>query len=58
MDNPPKLATYVLDTAMRKQTHITQIRHEPPPQTTGGKDESNIVFMRKQHRVFVTIRNE
>ena len=35
---------YVLDTTMRKQTQITFIRHEPSLQTTGGKDEPNIVF--------------
>ena len=59
MDNPEKLVTqgtrqrnskqnttqYVLDTNMRKQTQITFIRHEPSLQTTGGKDEPNIVFM-------------
>ena len=37
---------YVLDTTICKQTQITQARHEHS-QTTGGKDESNIVFMRK-----------
>ena len=62
MDNPEKLATqgtqdeekqnknttqYVIDTIIRKQTQITQIRHEPAlPLTTGGKDEPNIVYMR------------
>jgi hypothetical protein len=33
---------YVLDTTIRKQTQITQIR-----QITGGKDEPNIVSIRK-----------
>ena len=35
------ITQYVLDTTIRKQTQITEI------QTTGGKDEPNIVFMRK-----------
>ena len=44
---------YVLDTTngtMRKQTQITWIRHVPLLQTTGGKDELSIVFMRKSQR--------
>jgi hypothetical protein len=57
MNNPEKLeaygtedeehkkihtAQYVLD----KQTQIAQIMHEPS-KTTGVKDETNIVFIRK-----------
>ena len=37
---------YVLDTTICKQTQITQARHEHS-QTTGGKDEPNIICMRK-----------
>ena len=58
MNNPEKLATYgtqdeekqskntthyVLDTTIRKQTQITNNVNK----TTGGKDESNFVFIRK-----------
>ena len=41
---------YVLDTTVHKQTQITLIRHDPSLQTTGGKDEPNIVVMRKSQR--------
>ena len=62
MDNLEKLATqsaqdenndnnnttqYVLDTTMYKQTQIRLIRHQPSYQKTGGKEEPNMVFMRK-----------
>jgi hypothetical protein len=40
----------VLDTTIHKQTQITLIRHDSSLQTTGGKDEPNIVFMRKSQR--------
>ena len=61
-DNPEKLAThgtqdeenqnknttqYVLDTTIGKQTHTTQQRTCVLLQTTGGKDEPNIVIMQK-----------
>ena len=39
---------------MRKQTQITQIRHESSHKTTGGKDEPNIAFMRKSQRTHNT----
>jgi hypothetical protein len=47
---------YVLDTSMHKQTHTHTHTHThtpqtiyapPPPQATGGKNELNIVLMRK-----------
>ena len=38
---------YALDTTLCKQTQITLIRLAPFLQTTWGKDEPNIVFMRK-----------
>jgi hypothetical protein len=39
-----KTTQYVLETTMRKQTQVTLIKLL---QRTGGKDELNIVFMRK-----------
>ena len=61
MDNPGKLARYgtqetqnkittpyMLDTTKRKQTQITY-KTWVLLQTTGGKDELNIVFMRKSY---------
>ena len=60
MDNPEKLTTqgtqdeeeqnknttqYVLDTTMHKQKYRKQ--DTSLPQTTGGKDEPNIMSMRK-----------
>ena len=36
---------YVLDTTMRKQTKITQIRHESPRQTTGGNYGLELYFI-------------
>ena len=45
--NPTQCA---LDTAIRKQTHITLIRHEPSCQKLEEKNELTIVCMRKsQH---------
>ena len=35
----------MFDTTIRKQTKITQIRHVPPLQTTGGKDEDEHRFL-------------
>ena len=40
----------MLDTTIHKQTQTTLIRHDSSLQTTGGKDEPNIVFMRKSQR--------
>ena len=41
----------MLDTTIQKQTQITVNKTCTLPQTTGGKDEQNIVSMRKpQHK--------
>jgi hypothetical protein len=60
MDNPEKLVTYTrrrkskqkqntnaLDTTMRKETQKNVNKTWVLLQTTGGKDEPNIVFMQK-----------
>ena len=58
MDNPEKQGIqhddienknrtqYMMDTTMRKETQITIIKHESS-YNTGGKDEPNIVVIRK-----------
>ena len=57
-DNPKKPATQgTQDEEKTKQKlnpicighHHTQTRHTFMPQTTGGKDEPNIVFMREEY---------
>ena len=64
MDNPEKLATLSTNTRRRQKhntkcvghhyvqtnTYKTKIRHEPSHKQLEGKDEPNIVFMRKSQR--------